>query len=188
MHRWHRALWNVTCLQNELDEDEFPCFPMLQISKFGNLINLQISHIRIRAARLLFNGIERHALALHRLTKALKYAKKLKTKIIDLANTNRLRVTHDVVTRRGISTARAHFSIGAIYVQIVAQAEAIFDDWMERFQVLVHRILRDINDHWMQIDVKAVFRTLSWDVPDIQWALVVNSLEDGNHTVPAWLQ
>ena len=186
--RWYRALLNVTFLRFELDEDRFPYLPMLQICKFGDRTNLQISDVRIRAAKLLFRGIERHALALHRLMNAFRRVKKLKGQLVRCANANRIRVTHHMVTNRRISVTRAHFSMGAIFVQIIAQAEALFDEWKERFSVFTHRILREINERWMQLNIKAVLRKLSWDVPDRHWVLVVNSLRDEGHPIPAWLQ
>jgi hypothetical protein len=161
---WHRPLWHITDLRYEIDEDRFPFLPMLQICKFGDGITLQRSRVRCRAAKLLFRGIKRHALALHRLSAALRHAKKFKVS---------LQYTHVVA---------------AINAQYVAQAEAALDQWMERFSVFTHRILREINERWMQIDIKALLRTLSWDVPDDQWAFVVRDFEDDGLAVPAWLQ
>lgn len=186
--RWYWPLWNVTCLRYELDEDRFPFLPMLQISKFGSGTNLQISNIRSRAARLLFKGIERHALALQRLKKALRYAIKLKRQITDCADTHRFRLARHIATSRGISRVEATSVVAVMFDRMNAQATPIFNDWMERFQVLVHQILRDINDHWMQLDIKAVLRKLSWDVPDRHWALLVEALGEEGHAVPAWLQ
>lgn len=161
---WFRPLWHITDLRHELDEDRFPFLPMLQICKFGDGITLQRSRVRCRAAKLLFRGIKRHALALHRLSAALRHAKKFK-----------------------VSLQYAH-GVAAMNAQIVVQAEAAFEHWMERFSVFTHRILREINERWMQLDIKALFRRLSWHVPNWQWALVANSLEEEGHPIPAWLQ